>query len=71
MVGQLVSFSIRGQIVARYLSGLIETRGKPERILCDNGTEFAIKAMFFLSKLTRARLSFIQPGKPKTPLWRV
>jgi putative transposase len=66
MVGQLVSFSIRGQIVARYLSGLIETRGKPERILCDNGTEFAIKAMFFLSKL-----SFIQPGKPKTPLWRV
>jgi len=36
MVGQLVSVSISGHQVARYLSELIEVRGKPEVIVCDN-----------------------------------
>jgi len=36
MVGQLVSISISGHQVARYLSELIEVRGKPEAIVCDN-----------------------------------
>ena len=64
MVGQLVSVSISGRQVARFLSQLIETRTKPCSIVCDNGTEFTSKAMFFWSKETNVKLSFIQPGKP-------
>lgn len=64
MIGQLVSVSISGQQVARFLSQLIEQRGKPNRIICDNGTEFTSKAMFFWSKESNVALGFIQPGKP-------
>jgi len=64
MVGQLVSVSISGQQVARFLTQLIEERGAPSRIICDNGTEFTSKAMFFWSKESDVNLGFIQPGKP-------
>lgn len=47
MFGQLVSVSISGRYVARSLSLLIEQRGKPNKVICDNGTEFTSKAMFF------------------------
>lgn len=64
MVGQLVSISISGRMVARFLTDLIDARDKPESIVCDNGTEFTSKAMFFWSKENNVRISFIQPGKP-------
>ena len=64
MVGQLVSISITGQQVARFLSQLGETRDLPNSIVCDNGTEFTSKAMFFWSKENHVKLAFIQPGKP-------
>ena len=64
LVGQLVSVSISGRQVARFLSQLCEVRGKPRKIVCDNGTEFTSKAMFFWSKETGIGLGFIQPGKP-------
>lgn len=64
MVGQLVSVSISGRQVARFLSQLLQERSKPAQIVCDNGTEFTSKAMFFWSKESRVRLAFIQPGKP-------
>ena len=64
MVGQLVSVSISGRQVARFLDRLCEERGKPKKIICDNGTEFTSKAMFFWSKETGVSLGFIQPGKP-------
>lgn len=64
MIGQLVSVSISGHQVARFLSQLCEERGKPRKIVCDNGTEFTSKAMFFWSKETGVGLGFIQPGKP-------
>ena len=64
VVGQLVSTSISGQQVARFLDHLAETRGLPRHVVCDNGTEFTSKAMFFWSKETKVKLSFIQPGKP-------
>lgn len=63
-VGQLVETSISGERVARYLSELVEARSKPGSIVCDNGTEFTCKAMFFWSQRTAVRLDFIQPGKP-------
>lgn len=64
LVGQLVSVSISGRQVARFLSQLCEGRDKPRKIVCDNGTEFTSKAMFFWSKETGIGLGFIQPGKP-------
>jgi len=64
MVGQLVAFSMTGQQVARFLSQLIEQRGQPKGITCDNGTEFTSKSMFFWSKERGIKLYFIQPGKP-------
>lgn len=64
VIGQLTEFSISGARVARFLDRIIECRGKPTRITCDNGTEFTSKAMFFWSKETGTKLNFIQPGKP-------
>lgn len=64
LVGQLISFSISGHQVARFLSQLAETRGLPKVITVDNGTEFTSKAMHFWSQDTGVKLGFIQPGKP-------
>lgn len=64
VVGQLVRFSITGQQVARFLDQLAASRGLPEEIVCDNGTEFTSKAMFFWSQENDTALRFIQPGKP-------
>ena len=50
MVGQLVAVSISGRQVARFLSQLCEHRSQPRKIICDNGTEFTSKAMFFGAK---------------------
>ena len=64
LIGQLTSFSISGNQVARFLSQLCETRKSPEQIVCDNGTEFTSKSMFFWSTEKNIKLAFIQPGKP-------
>jgi len=64
VVGQLVSTSITGVQVSRYLDRLAETRGLPRHIVVDNGTDFTSKAMFFWSNETKVKLSFIQLGKP-------
>lgn len=64
MVGQLVSTSISGHQVARFLSELADGRATPTQIVCDNGTEFTSKAMFHWSQDNNVKLAFIQPGKP-------
>lgn len=65
VVGQLISTSITGQQVARFLTQLGQMRGNlPNNIICDNGPEFTSKALFFWSKESLVKLSFIQPGKP-------
>ena len=63
-VGQLVDISISGYRVARFLTELSQRRPLPKTLVCDNGTEFTSKAMFFWSKETATKLHFIQPGKP-------
>ena len=40
MIGQLVSVSINGAMVARFLNQIIEQRGKPDSVVCDNGLPF-------------------------------
>jgi len=34
------------------------------KIVCDTGTEFTSRAMFFWSKEPGVKLGFMQPGKP-------
>lgn len=63
-IGQFVDTSISGLAVSRFLNLLIQERSKPYAIVCDNGTEFTSKAMFFWSKANGVKLAFIQPGKP-------
>ena len=64
VIGQLVAVSISGPQVARYVTQLVEVRGKPVSIVCDKGPEYSSKAMFIWSKDQQIKLSFIQPGKP-------
>ena len=64
LIGQLVSVSINGNMVSRFLDQLMETRTRPKSIVCDNGTEFRSKAMFNWSKDSQVKLAFIQPRKP-------
>ena len=64
MVGQLTATSISGKQVSRFLDQLIELRAKPIQIVCDHGTEFTSKAMFFWQQESEVKLGFIQPGKP-------
>lgn len=64
LVGQLVSVSITGARVSRFLDDIALTRSLPRSIVCDNGPEFTSKAMFFWSKENQVKLDFIQPGKP-------
>lgn len=63
-IDQLVETSISGGRVVRFLNQLIAAHGKPRSIVCDNGTEFTCKAMYFWSQGQEVRLDFIQPGKP-------
>ena len=64
MVGQLTATSISGRQVSRFLDLLIESRSAPIQVVCDNGTEFTSKAMFFWQQTSGVKLGFIQPGKP-------
>ncbi len=64
VVGQLAAVSISGRRVARFLDELGCRRPLPPLIVCDNGSEFTSKAMFFWAKENNVNLGFIQPGKP-------
>lgn len=59
VIGQLADFSITGHQVARFIIHLGETRQLPDQIICDNGTEFTSKAMFFWQRDTGVKPGFI------------
>jgi len=63
-LGQVVATSIGGTRVAGHLTQLVDQWGKPEAIVCDNGTEFTSKAMFQWALDNQVVLGFISPGKP-------
>lgn len=64
-VGNIVDTSIGGYRVARELERIVEFRGKPRAIVCDNGPEFISGKMFDWSQKSKVDLHFIQPGKPQ------
>lgn len=56
--------SLSGRSVCEELEQLIQTRGKPDRILSDNGREFTSMTLLKWSQEQEVRWDYIQPGKP-------
>ena len=56
--------SLGGGRVVRVLQRLLETRGRPAVIVCDNGPEFAGRALDQWAHQVGVRIQFIRPGKP-------
>jgi putative transposase len=51
--------------VIRALDQIIEWRGKPKAIRCDNGPEYISKQLMAWAKKHRIQLYCIQPGNPQ------
>lgn len=58
-------FSLPSMRVIRTLSQLIEWRGKPSHIRCDNGPEFISHEFINWARKHDIRIEYIQPGKPQ------
>lgn len=63
-LGAVPDVSISGVRVARELSAIVATRGKPRMIISDNGTEFTSNAVLAWSAETGIEWHYIAPGKP-------
>jgi len=63
-VGVEVGSSITGERVVRKLKELGETKGLPEVLVTDNGSEFTSRAMLMWCKPAGVNMYFIEPGKP-------
>ncbi|MCV6623820.1 MAG: IS3 family transposase [Cellvibrionaceae bacterium] len=59
-----VDLSMPSQRVTRALDQVIEWRGKPAAIRCDNGPEYVSQTMISWANKHRITLLYIQPGKP-------
>lgn len=60
-----VDLSLPAERVVRTLNRLIEWRGKPNRIRCDNGPEYISRQLAQWSAANDVELLFIQPGNPQ------
>lgn len=64
-LGIEIDFSLPTIRVIRTLNQIIEWRGKPKSIRCDNGPEYVSKLLSDWAKDHDIKLLFIQPGKPQ------
>lgn len=64
-LGIEVDFSLPSERVIRSLERIIEWRGKPQAIRCDNGPEYISGALLAWTDRHGIGLEFIQPGKPQ------
>ena len=60
-----VDHSLPALRVIRALDQVIEWRGKPHAIRCDNGPEYISGALTAWAKQHQIELEYIQPGKPQ------
>jgi putative transposase len=60
-----VGFSLSSERVIRSLERIIEWRGRPDRIRCDNGPEYVSAAFMAWANRLGIHGEFIQPGKPQ------
>ncbi|MEH6549046.1 MAG: IS3 family transposase [Pseudomonadales bacterium] len=63
-LGIEVDLSLPAQRVIRSLEQIIEWRGKPSAIRCDNGPEYISHALVQWATQKKITLMYIQPGKP-------
>ncbi len=64
-LGIEVDFSLASQRVIRTLNRIIEWRGKPLAIRCDNGPEYISLKMATWATEKKIELRFIEPGQPQ------
>jgi len=60
-----VDFSLPALRVIRTLERIIEQRGKPKKLRCDNGPEYISHALQNWAKKQEITLEYIQPGNPQ------
>ncbi len=60
-----IDFSLPAARVIRSLDQVIEWRGKPKQIRCDNGPEYISGLLATWAERHGINLTFIQPGKPQ------
>ena len=60
-----VDFSLPASRVVRALDQIIEWRGKPRQLRCDNGPEYISATLASWADKHDIELQFIQPGKPQ------
>ena len=60
-----IDFSLPALRVIRTLERVIEWRGKPKKLRCDNGPEYISQALQSWAKKQNITLEYIQPGKPQ------
>lgn len=64
-LGIEVDFSLPAERVIRSLEQIIEWRGKPQVLRCDNGPEYISGAVAAWAERRGIRIEHIQPGKPQ------
>ncbi len=64
-LGIEVDFSLPAKRVKRALDQIIEWRGKPRRIRCDNGPEYISDTLNKWAKEQGIQIEYIQPGNPQ------
>lgn len=60
-----VDFSLPSERVIRTLERIIEWRGKPKIIRCDNGPEYISQKLQNWAEKQKITLQYIQPGNPQ------
>ena len=63
-LGIEVDLSLPAARVIRTLDRIIEWRGKPSAIRCDNGPEYISQALVAWANAQQITMIYIQPGKP-------
>ena len=64
-LGIEVDFSFPSERVIRSLDQIIEWRGKPKVLRCDNGPEYISATLIEWANRKGIRMEYIQPGKPQ------
>jgi putative transposase len=64
-LGIEVDVSLPSERVTRALDNIIEWRGKPKALRCDNGPEYISNILSQWAEKHQITLNFIQPGKPQ------
>jgi len=64
-LGIEVDFSLPSERVTRVLDNIMEWRGKPQAIRCDNGPEYTSGHLQEWAAKRNIRIDYIQPGKPQ------